>query len=145
MTIKSENGSANCFVQAANPYDHAFNVTADYVNINGFTVKGANKRGKAGIYLYYVSNCNVSNNIVSNNNFGIQLTSSSSNALTNNIASSNGCGIDLYHSSNNNTLTNNIASNNKHGIFMSSSTNNTLTKNSMSDNNYNFGVYQEYI
>ncbi|MFZ2071412.1 MAG: hypothetical protein WAV32_07450, partial [Halobacteriota archaeon] len=40
LTIKSENGAEKTIVQAANPDDHVFEVTADYVNISGFTVKG---------------------------------------------------------------------------------------------------------
>ncbi|KAF5429959.1 CASH domain-dontaining protein [Candidatus Methanophagaceae archaeon] len=41
LTIKSESGAVNCIVQAANSQDHVFVVTADYVNITGFTVIGA--------------------------------------------------------------------------------------------------------
>jgi len=31
LTLRSENGSANCVVQAVNPYDHVFYVIADNV------------------------------------------------------------------------------------------------------------------
>jgi len=41
LTIKSENGSASTVVQAASTSDHVFDVTADYINISGFTAKGA--------------------------------------------------------------------------------------------------------
>jgi parallel beta-helix repeat protein len=41
LTIRSENGAESTIVQAANPNDHVFEVTADYVNIYGFTIKGA--------------------------------------------------------------------------------------------------------
>jgi hypothetical protein len=41
LTIRSESGAESTIVQAANPNDHVFEVTADYVNIYGFTVKGA--------------------------------------------------------------------------------------------------------
>ena len=51
LTIKSENGSANCVVRAASSNDHVFYVTADNVYISGFTVTGATYP-KAGIYLY---------------------------------------------------------------------------------------------
>ena len=40
LTIRSENGSASTIVQAANPNDYVFEITADYVNISGFTVEG---------------------------------------------------------------------------------------------------------
>jgi hypothetical protein len=39
LTIRSENGSANCIVQAGDPNDHVFEVMADYVNVSGFTGK----------------------------------------------------------------------------------------------------------
>jgi len=55
LTIKSENGSAKTIVQAANPDDYVFEVTADYVNISGFT---------AGFGLFGADYCNISDNNV---------------------------------------------------------------------------------
>jgi len=43
LTIQSENGSANCIVHAESLYDCVFKVTADYVNISGFTVEGRDR------------------------------------------------------------------------------------------------------
>ena len=49
-TIKSTSEkSADTIIQAANFSDHVFDVTADYVNISGFTVEGATN--SPGIYL----------------------------------------------------------------------------------------------
>ena len=45
LTIQSENGADSTIVQAANPDDHVFEVTADYVNITGFMVKGPTGQG----------------------------------------------------------------------------------------------------
>jgi len=163
LTIQSENGTANCVVNATNPDDHVFHVTADWVNITGFTVENTTEAYNAGIYISTAAHCNVSNNNVMNNYHGIYLDSSSSNTVTNNTASSNHCnGIYLYHSSNNtlanntassnnwdgiylyssdnNTLTSNNASNNYHGIYLDDSSNNTLTNDTMSGNDYNFYV-----
>jgi parallel beta-helix repeat protein len=117
LTIQSENGAANCVVNAANPDAHVFNVTADWVNITGFTVENATGDFKAGIYLGSADHCSISSNNATNNYMG----------------------IDLYHSSNN-TLTNNNASNNRYGISLGDSGSNTLTNNMMSGNNYNFMV-----
>jgi len=58
LTIRSENGSENCVVRAVNPDDHVFEVTADYVNVSGFTVENATGWGKSGIYLNGVAHCN---------------------------------------------------------------------------------------
>lgn len=67
LTIRSENGSVNCIVYAANPDDHVFAVTADYVTISGFTVKLATGVEKRGIYLSSVNHCTISENTASNN------------------------------------------------------------------------------
>ena len=143
LTIQSENGSANCIVQAANSNDHVFDVSVDYVNISGFTVARATGGGyfKAGIYLSSADHCSISDNNASNNGHGIGLGYSSSNTLMNNIANSNNnYGISLYYSSNN-TLTNNIAnSNNDTGIYLEDSSDNNLT-NSTANSNNNYGFY----
>jgi pectin methylesterase-like acyl-CoA thioesterase len=51
LTILSENGADSTIIQAKDPNEHVFNVTADYVEISGFTVEGAYKG--IGIYLYH--------------------------------------------------------------------------------------------
>jgi parallel beta-helix repeat protein len=117
ITIRSENGSANCFVNAAYYKDYVFSVTADWVNISGFTVQNAPGSGKAGIYLTNVDHCTISENTASNNFYGIYLYYSSTNNLTGNTASYNDYGIYLYYSSTNN-LTGNTASNNFYGIYL---------------------------
>jgi parallel beta-helix repeat protein len=144
LTIKSENGSANCIVNALVNTSGVFIVSADYVNISGFTVTGASGWKASGILLYNISHCNISNNNVSNNRYGIYLKKSSNNMLVNNTANSNNeVGIYLYSSSNN-TLTNNTANSNDWGIIILwDSSNNTLTNNTMSENKYNFGVFGE--
>ena len=89
LTIKSQNGSVNCVVSATNPNDHVFYVTADWVNITGFTVKNATGSDMAGIYLGSADHCNISSNNATNNRRGIYLLSSSNNTLTNNTMSGN--------------------------------------------------------
>ena len=157
LTIRSENGSDSTIVQAATSNDYIFEVTADYVNISGFTVKGATAYPKAGIYLE-ADSCNISNNNCSNNyngiffkdstnnnisnnncsnnsNFGIRLWDSSNNSISNNNCSNNFCGIHLWWYSNNNIISNNnCSSNNWRGIYLSDSTNNKLTGNTMVEN-----------
>jgi parallel beta-helix repeat protein len=140
LTIRSENGSTNCIVDAADPTDHVFEVTADYVNISGFTVKGATGWGTAGIYLKSFAHCNVSHNNASNNYYGIYLWGSSSNNIINNKASNNHDGIHLYHSSSNNITGNNALNNTYCGIYLEHapyySNNNTITKNTASNDYY---------
>ena len=138
LTIQSENGSDSTIVQAANPDDHVFEVTADYVNISGFTVKNTTGGIGVGIYLgNRVDHCNISGNNATNNYWGIYLHYSCNNTITANSASYNEHGISLHYSSNN-TITNNIASNNPNccGIYLSHSCNNTITANSASYNTH---------
>ena len=141
LTIESENGADSTTVQAAN-HDHVFEVTADYVNISGFTTKGASGYPSAGIYLSgsdsdNVEHCNISNNNVSNSRYAVYLHSSSNNTISGNIASNNGWGIFL-ESGSNNQLTNNTANSNEIGILLWSSSNN-IVKNVVSNNHY--GIY----
>jgi len=153
LTIKSENGSANCVVKAANSNDHIFYVTADNVTIKGFTVIGA--AWKAGVYLHNSNNCRIENVIASNNHNGIRLDYSSNNTIANNTVSNNYYGICLFSSSNNtiannivssnniggicldyssNTIANNTVSNNHNGIRLWYSNNNTIANNTVSNN-----------
>jgi parallel beta-helix repeat protein len=141
VTIFSENGSENCIVQAFNPNDHVFEVTADYVNISGFTVQNATGSGKAGIRLGNADHCTVSNISASNNYYGIDLYESGSNTIMDNIANSNNWHGIRLRDSNYNNLTNNTANlNGIAGIALRASTCNTLINNSVSDNEIGFAV-----
>ncbi len=75
---------------------HVFEVTGTWANISGFTVNGAT-RGAAWLY-FRTDHCNISDNIASNNRYGICLLDSSSNTFVNNRMSENGhnFGIDGY-------------------------------------------------
>jgi parallel beta-helix repeat protein len=160
LAILAENMSTLTIVQAANPDDDVLEVTADYVNISGFTVTGTDGDG---FYLYGADCCNISDNNVSNNGKGIYLDYSSNCVLANNNASSNSdigsedadgysYGIYLYFSSNC-MLINNAANTNAgqgsrgnvvsdepggdgcgHGIVLHSSSNCTLINNTANTN-----------
>ena len=142
LTIQSENGSANCIVQAAKAIDNVFEVTVDYACISGFTVKGALAKGKAGIVLFNASYCNVSNNNCTNNERdGIRLELSNNNMLINNNASNNDDGICLEYSSNNTIKNNNASNNEREGIFLwRKSDNNIITNNTASNNDYGISL-----
>jgi len=133
LTIKEAVGN-NVTVKAANASDHVFEVTANYVNISGFTVRD----GFAGIYLgNNITHCNISGNKASDNYYGIRIYSSSNNIINDNSAHSNKqWGIHLGGSSNNNNITNCSASNNLVGIFISfGATNNNIIYCNASSNN----------
>jgi len=148
LTLKSEHGYDSTVVLAASTRDHVFEVTADYVNITGFTVTGATGAASdyiytCGIYLYRAEHCIISDNNALNNWRGIYLVYSSNNSLMNNTVKDNKDGIYLSSSSNYNTLTDNTAyDNNNNGIYLSSSCNNSLMANTVKDNKD--GIYLPY-
>ena len=141
VTLRSENGSATTNVNASDSSEHALNVTANNVTIEGFNVTGVTNFEMAGIYLGYSNDSIVRNNVVNNNSFGIVLDHSENNTLSSNIANNNSYYGIYLSSSSNNTLTDNTAMNNtRYGMYFGSSDNNTLISN---DANYNgrYGIY----
>ena len=141
LTIKSTSGNpADTIVQAKNSYENVFKVTANWVNITGFTVRDAT--AAAGIYLDTVANCSIMDNVVLNNSNGIHLYLSTNNELVGNNASDNDLGI-LLDSSSNNTLKDNTAANDAVGFILGySSDDNTLTNNSVSNNEWGIALVE---
>jgi parallel beta-helix repeat protein len=147
LTVMSENGAESSIVQAECSDDHIFEVTADYVNISGFTVRSVRKSHdptiqNAGIYLKSVVHCCISDNIATNNDFGILLYNSSTNTLTDNTANVNDAGIILYGSSSNVFYLNNFI-NNTENVRSYNSTNiwNSTSKIAYSYNGKNYENY----
>ena len=132
LTIRSTSGDPeDTIVLAANSDDHVFEVTADYVNISGFTAKNAGGYPySAGICLESVNHCNISDNNVSNNYQGIHLANSRNNTVTGNKVSHNGYySIRLDNSRNNTIIGNNISNNGGRGFHLWGSSGNTITNN----------------
>jgi len=132
--------SATVTVTAAINTASVFTVTASNVNISGFTATGTQitgNQGYAGIkFGSGVTNCNIHDNIVSGNQYGILLieplsnTTPGNNTFTNNTASN--CGVSGIEMQNtwNNTFTNNTAnSNGSQGFRLANAKNNTFTGN----------------
>ena len=134
LTIQSIYGSMYCIVEAANSSDHVFEVTADYVNLSGFTVKGTSSYPKAGVCLSYADFCNISDNIAINNSCGIYLYYNNNNILTGNTATNNDFAGIYLRDSDYNTVMGNTVTNNHFGIYMSNSDYNTLTGNIANSN-----------
>ena len=132
LTIKSENGSANCIVDGGGNGD-VITLIADGIAIEGFTVRNSGDWPNAGIKVF--SNTNkIAYNCITNNEHGIYLRSSCNNTIANNTASSNNWdGIFLYYSSSN-TIDNNTVSNNLYGIYLRYSSNNIIANNTASNN-----------
>jgi parallel beta-helix repeat protein len=164
LTIQSESGAEVTIVQAATN-DYVFELTADYVKITGFTVKGITASG-AGIYLYQAAYCEISNNDVLNNFNGISLQETSESKIAsnrvrlnnwngihvsyahNNIIIDNEVltnvvrGIQLWEASTNTIIHNTLSNNGADGVAVFESPSNTIAYNNMSYNNY--GIWLEY-
>lgn len=142
LTIRSEKGPESCIIKSASSNDNVFDIVGDHVNISGFTVRGATVL-YAGIHLYGDC-CYISNNICSDNYYGIYLTTlSNNNSITgNNCCSNKNNGIFLLSSNSNSITNNNCCSNKGCGISLALSNDNRITKNHCS-NNY-FGIYLVY-
>jgi len=121
LTIQSENGADSTIVQAANPNDHGFEVTADYVEVDGFAVTGIGLGGPSesptGIYLNGVNNCRVSNNRVPSGWHGIGLHYSDYNTLINNTCRG-WHALVISDSSHHNTVVNNTIPPGNFGIHV---------------------------
>ena len=131
LTIRSTSGSPeDTIVKASNPNDHVFEVTADYVNISGFTVEGTGFQG-AGIYLYNIDHCNITNNNVTGNyGYGIFSNSSNNNTFVDNTVKFNYYyGIRLYWSNDNTLINNTIMITHMYSLVLDCSNNNTLMNN----------------
>ncbi len=127
VTLKSENGSANCIIDGSKR-GNVITIKADKVVIEGFSIRNSGqewwliangiktkiKSPYAGIFI--VSDCNViKNNNVSNNDDGIYLCYSSNNTITNNRVENNKYGIHLFNSNNNKLIGNTMV---KNSIFI---------------------------
>jgi len=141
LTIKSTSGDPeDTIVTAENPHDHVFEVTADYVNISGFTVEGAT--WEAGVYLYYADYCTISNNNASNNYNGINLHYSMNNTISNNEIYDNNYGIRLFDSLNSTISNNKINKNRYSGFHLYYSSNSKIINNTF--RSCGLFVYESY-
>jgi parallel beta-helix repeat protein len=119
LTIKSENGSANCIVDAGG-IGSTFTLSADGVTIEGFTIKG-------GIRVFSNYNTILENNITKSES-GIEFWNSNNNKILGNNISNNWAAM-YFTESSNNEISGNAILNNWYGIFLSDSSNNKISGN----------------
>jgi parallel beta-helix repeat protein len=113
-------------------------VSADWVNITGFTIQNSESHG-IGIKTDSDFNCFSYNNVL-NNLHGFYLSGSIGNMIIGNNASYNNNGIFLWGCNNNTIISNNATSNRKYGITMHESHNNMIIGNNAS-NTDDVGIY----
>ncbi len=125
--------SGNVTIEALDNNKDVMLIKANNVAFSGFNVTG----GNAGIGLDNVQGCEIENNSMFENDYGIGLISSSGNSIKNNLANSNHyCGIGLWTSSGNIIANNTIKNNGDNGIYLDSSNNNEIRNNIANSNHY---------
>jgi len=136
LIIRSENGPDNCTINTAEEWESVFKVTANQVEISGFTLTGATQ-GFGAIWLCPSTRSSIAGNVFYNNRYAIRLDGSHYNIITGNLAEdSDYAHICLYHSDNN-RISGNTCSNNDGaaaGIDLYESSYNTVKQNTCSGN-----------
>jgi len=132
LTLRPVTGE-NVTIYAADPNVYVFTITSAGCGsiIQGFSVIGA--INSTGIYLNSTDNCNITGNIISDNDCGIYLNNTNNSAITGNTVISNFEGICLDNSTSNGISGNNVK-NNLDGIYLYNSNNNTISENTLTGN-----------
>ena len=138
--ISSSGNPVDTIVRAADPEEHVFNVTADFVNISGFTVSGASDDSAAGIYIEEASGCTLSGNVLSDSYFGIWLSESENCTLSGNNVTGGRFGIYFKGSDNNSAGNNSISSVSTCGLWLDEASGNEFFGNELQDNGYGIAV-----
>jgi len=130
------NGSASTQIVSANKNKNTIELTADNVNISGFTIQNLGLDSDyACVQLNSVDYCQILNNHIENGENSIYLINSNNNIIKDNTVEDSKNGIYLWTSNNNLINSNNIQKNEIYGVFISSySTENTIYLNDFSNN-----------
>jgi len=150
-TVSLIGESESATVIDGNVTGNVFNVTSSNVSISTFTIQRSavwpnNYLSINGLLLDNVTDCKISENIIANNDLGINILYSSNNSITeNNITGSIDGGILLNSSPMNSIARNNIAYD-LTGIYVSGSGsfNNRITGNNIMENNGDGGIVLQF-
>ncbi len=126
-------------IMKVNKTGRAVYVTADWVNISGFTMLAMPDppwppMNIFGIELYEVEHCRIENVRFQTNQIGLFLVSSSYNVIANNTMINNVDGVVLTNSEKNLIINNTLFSNNEAGIRLLESGDNAIVGNNASGN-----------
>lgn len=140
LVIRSETGNPeDTRIGASN--SSVIYLRANNVTISGFKIKALDYSDVTGIHMTTCSDCNISNNDLSENYLGLSLSSSKNNIISNNSMNLNeNYGIHIIRSENN-IFFNNTANSNAYGVVIeSNSSDNNLTGN-LANSNRGYGFY----
>jgi parallel beta-helix repeat protein len=126
--------SGNTIIASASSNKNTIEVSANYVNISGFTIRNLGETFSC-VKINSVNNCKISNCIIKNGGNGIYLIISNSDTITDNTIENNNIGIYLWNSNSNLVKSNKIQNNYANGVFISSvSSDNKIYLNDFSGN-----------
>lgn len=133
--------SSNCTLSALNLSDASIGIELAYSSLNTIANNVLSANRLAGIDFDGASNNMniIRNNIIQENNYGIDVDSSMSNTIEDNLLSENGLAIS-FDSSGENILVGNSIENGSYGMYFDHSFHNRLTNNIIRDVN-SFGLY----
>jgi parallel beta-helix repeat protein len=127
LTLTGENRENTIINGAAT--GNIVKITANYVNISGFTIQNPVGSEMKCIMMDGAANCKITNNIIKNSYDGIYILGSNGNSLIGNtIKDNDGYGIFVYSSSNN-ILENNQIQYDQYGIGIDTNSNNNVIFN----------------
>ncbi|KAA0002605.1 MAG: hypothetical protein FE048_03430 [Thermoplasmata archaeon] len=116
------------------------NITADWVNISGFTIQNSNIAWSyAGVKINSTNNT-ISKCIISNNAHGIYTLFSRNNTISNCTISNNKGGVNSLHSYNLSIINNIISGNDWFGIMINFSSGNIIRGNIIKDSDLGIGL-----
>jgi len=128
----------NCTIYNSGPDYQDLDAGIKIVNTNNGALKNNHIFNNKfyGLYLSYIENLTVDDNLVEKNNLGIYMRNSQHNEIiNNNIEKNNAAGFNLYNSDNNEIINNIIKNNKDYGISLSSNSDKILIeKNEISEN-----------
>ena len=132
-------GAESVTVDALDSKFPCFHITANGVSLSGFTVTGALDGETDAILLDDADFCTISNNIATNNYWGITLYNAANNTISENVANSNmaqGIGLGGADTTGNQIVGNTASNNVSNGILLSPGVggNNTISGNTVSAN-----------
>jgi len=138
LTISGIGGGTKT-IKGASSSLHTIQVSADYVNISGFTIEnslGATTTYSC-IFLSSSNDCSITDNIIQKGDSGLYLVSSNDNTINGNTIKDNEkYGVILTNSDGNTVNGNSIQSNNN-GVYLTTySSSNIIYDNTISDNSY---------
>ena len=118
------------------------NATHD-VSVSGFTFQNSGKRTwiEAGIYVHDSNNCMITDNIIFDCGFGINVFPSSSITISENTMKNNEDGIFIADSENVDVIRNHIEGNEYNGIFLNYLKTGSVVENNFVHNKRHFGFY----